>query len=79
MEIKFEDVIEFIVKNSDKRERMDKLNKITFPFTTSYENKFWIKKKEKARTGYQTSYDDLKEIVEAPLWTFPWDDLLMNK
>lgn len=31
-----EDVIEFIVKNSDKTERMDKINKITFPFTTKY-------------------------------------------
>ena len=79
MEIKFEDVIEFVIKNSDKREWMDKLNKITFPFTTSYENKFGVKKLKKVRTGYQPSYDDLKEIVEAPLWTFPWDDLLMNK
>lgn len=81
MEIKFEDVIEFVIKNSDHRERMDKLNKITFPFTTSYENKY-SKKKSEIRlggSGYQPSYDDMKELIESPLGTFPWDDLLINK
>lgn len=37
-EIKIEDVIEFIVKNSDNEERMDKINKVTFPFTSKYKN-----------------------------------------
>ena len=40
MKITFEDVVEFVIKNSDNRERMDKLNKITFPFTTSYDKKY---------------------------------------
>ncbi|MBO7713852.1 MAG: hypothetical protein J6S85_09810 [Methanobrevibacter sp.] len=34
--ITLSDVIEFIVKNSENKERMDKINKITFPFTTKY-------------------------------------------
>ena len=78
MEITFDDVMEFIIKNSDNRERMDKLNKITFPFTTSYENKYW-KKEVSVWWKYQPSYEDLKDIIEAPLWTFPWDDLFMKK
>jgi hypothetical protein len=41
-----EDVIEFIIKNSDNTERMDRINKITFPFTSKYNNKFTTKKKE---------------------------------
>lgn len=36
MEITIDDVIEFIIKNSDKTEWMDKINKVTFPFTTKY-------------------------------------------
>lgn len=36
MRITIDDVIEFIIKNSDKTERMDKINKITFPFTQKY-------------------------------------------
>ena len=35
--ITIDDVIEFIVKNSENKEWMDKINKITFPFTTKYE------------------------------------------
>jgi len=34
--ITIDDVIEFIVKNSDNTEWMDKLNKATFPFTSKY-------------------------------------------
>lgn len=34
--ITIDDVIEFIIKNSDKTEWMDKINKITFPFTSKY-------------------------------------------
>lgn len=65
MEITFEDVIEFVIKNSDKRERMDKLNKITFPFTTSYENKYWKKKTDYIMWwSYQPSYEDLRDFVE---------------
>lgn len=37
-EITVEDVISFIVQNSDETERMDKINRITFPFTSKYEN-----------------------------------------
>jgi len=35
-EITINDVIEFIIKNSDQTERMDKINKVTFPFTSKY-------------------------------------------
>lgn len=80
MEIKFEDVIEFIIKNSENREQMDKINKISFPFTTSYENKYSTKKKNIVVGGaYQPSYEDLKDIVEAPLGTFSWEDLFLKK
>lgn len=34
--ITIDDVIEFIVKNSEHTEWMDKLNKATFPFTSKY-------------------------------------------
>ena len=34
--ITIDDVIEFIVKNSDKTEWMDKINKVTFTFTSKY-------------------------------------------
>lgn len=74
MEITFEDVIEFVIKNSENRERMDKLNKITFPFTTSYEKKYSTK--SYTTYGYQPSYEDLKDIVEAPLGKY--EDLNYN-
>lgn len=35
-EITFKDVVEFIAVNSDQTARMDKLNKLTFPFTSKY-------------------------------------------
>ena len=35
-EITFTDVVEFIAVNSDQTARMDKLNKLTFPFTSKY-------------------------------------------
>lgn len=64
MEITFEDVMEFVIKNSDHREWMDKLNKITFPFTTSYENKYWKKNDFKIWWRYEPSYDDLRDSIE---------------
>lgn len=69
MKITIDDVIEFIIKNSDKTERMDKINKITFPFTSKYE-RFSRKNEDKEiriwGSGYQPSYDDLKDFVERP-------------
>lgn len=82
MKITIDDVIEFIIKNSENRERMDKINKITFPFTSKYENFSSKKSKKDIRiggSGYQPSYEDMREIVEAPIWTFPWDDLLVKQ
>jgi hypothetical protein len=35
-EITFTDVVEFIARNSDETFWMDKLNKLTFPFTSKY-------------------------------------------
>ena len=36
MKITINDVIEFIIKNSEQTEWMDKINKVTFPFTSKY-------------------------------------------
>lgn len=36
-EITLEDVMFFIIQNSENKEAMDKINKTTFPFTTKYE------------------------------------------
>lgn len=35
-EITLDDVIEFIIKNCDDREAMDKISRTSFPFTTKY-------------------------------------------
>ena len=35
-EITIDDVIEFIIRNCDDREAMDKISKTSFPFTTKY-------------------------------------------
>lgn len=35
-----DDIVEFIIKNSDKTEWMDRINKITFPFTSKYSSRF---------------------------------------
>ncbi|MBO7716580.1 MAG: hypothetical protein J6S85_23645 [Methanobrevibacter sp.] len=37
-EITLDDVIEFIIRNCDDREAMDKISKTSFPFTTKYLN-----------------------------------------
>ena len=36
MRITLEDVIEFIIKNSEETEWMDKINNLTFPFTSKF-------------------------------------------
>jgi len=36
MKITLEDVIEFIIKNSEETEWMDKINNLTFPFTSKF-------------------------------------------
>ena len=47
-EITFTDVVEFIARNSDQTAWMDKLNKLTFPFTSKYtlQSGFAIPKEE---------------------------------
>lgn len=35
-EITLDDVIEFIIRNCDDREAMDKISRTSFPFTTKY-------------------------------------------
>lgn len=73
------DVIEFIIKNSNNTEMMDRINKITFPFTSKYNSRF--NQNADIRiwgNWHRHSYEELKEIVEAPLWTFPGDALLTN-
>lgn len=43
-EITIDDVIEFIIRNCDNREAMDKISKTSFPFTTKYlEGNKWKK------------------------------------
>lgn len=37
-EITIDDILLFIVQNSDNTEVMDKINKATFPFTSKYAN-----------------------------------------
>lgn len=50
-EITIDDIIEFIIKNCDDTELMDKINKTSFPFTTKYLNSNkW--KKETTQRGY---------------------------
>lgn len=67
MMIKLEDVIEFIIKNSDNTEWMDRINKITFPFTSKYNSRFTEKKEIRIwGSWYQPSYEELKDFIERP-------------
>lgn len=45
-EITVEEVIDFIIKNSDNTKIIDKINKITFPFTSKFRD-YQEKKEEK--------------------------------
>ena len=63
--ITFEDVIEFIALNSDETEWMDKLNKLTFPFTSKYKYQSWFAVHEKTETKKLTT-EDLEELVKKP-------------
>lgn len=38
-EITYEDVRDWITKNSDNKEAMDELNRLTYVFTTKYEER----------------------------------------
>lgn len=64
-EITFEDVVEFVAKNSDETARMDKLNKMTFPFTSKYTNQsgFDIPKRKRHYTleDFETLCSDTSE------------------
>jgi len=64
--ITFEDVIEFIALNSDETEWMDKLNKLTFPFTSKYalQSGFAIPKDE----ARHFTVEELEAEVNKPLW-----------
>lgn len=35
-DITLDDIIEWVIKNSENRKAIDKINTITFPFTTKY-------------------------------------------
>ena len=88
-EITFNDVIEFIAKNSDNTLRMDKLNKLTFPFTSKYtlQSGFAIPKGEmkhytveeleaevnKPLWREEPSYEEIKDFVEAPRGKYEWE------
>ena len=45
-EITIDDVIEFIIKNCDDREAMDKISRTSFPFTTKYLENQTVKPKK---------------------------------
>lgn len=49
-EITLDDVIEFIIRNCDDREAMDKISRTSFPFTSKYLNR----NKEKGSTTITT-------------------------
>ena len=68
-EITFTDVVEFIARNSDKTLRMDKLNKLTFPFTSKYtlQSGFAIPKNEMKHY----TVEELEEEINKP---WPLDD-----
>ena len=52
-EITLDDVIEFIIRNCDDREAMDKISKTSFPFTTKYLNN---NKEREKQTQWGYSY-----------------------
>jgi hypothetical protein len=65
-EITFTDVVEFIARNSDETFWMDKLNKLTFPFTSKYKLQSWFAiPKEEAR---HYTVEELEAEVNKP-WT----------
>lgn len=63
--ITFEDVVEFVALNSDETEWMDKLNKLTFPFTSKYKYQSGFQVWDKKETKKLTT-EDLEEIVKKP-------------
>lgn len=68
-EITFTDVVEWIARNSDNTLRMDKLNKLTFPFTSKYtlQSGFAIPKDEMKHY----TVEELEQEVNKP---FDWDE-----
>lgn len=68
-EITFTDVVEFIARNSDQTAWMDKLNKLTFPFTSKYtlQSGFAIPKEEMKHY----TVEELEEEINKP---WPLDD-----
>lgn len=48
-EITFEDVVAFIIQNADNTEMMDKLNRMTFAFTSKFKK---VEKYEKDELGF---------------------------
>ena len=61
-EITIDDVIEFIIRNCDNTELMDKINKTSFPFTTKYLNS----------NNWKTTPDTTTTITIPPYgnWTY---------
>lgn len=64
-EITINEVMDFIFSNCNETELMDKINKITFPFTSKYD-RFYNRKDVRIWWNYQPSYDDLKDFIERP-------------
>lgn len=63
-EITFTDVVEWIARNSDQTAWMDKLNKLTFPFTSKYtlQSGFAIPKNEMKHY----TVEELEEEINKP-------------
>lgn len=65
-DLTWEDVVNFIVQNSDNEEMMDKLNKITYPFTSRYKDNYKLNKPVK-----HYKLEDLEEEVNKPFNYIP--------
>lgn len=51
-EITIDDVIEFIIKNCDNTELMDKISRVSFPFSSKYLNGDKKRKEREQHYGY---------------------------
>ena len=65
-EITIDDIIEFIIKNCDNTELMDKISRTSFPFTTKY---LEGNKEREKHYGYSYTTTD---------WTKNWTVTLCN-
>lgn len=56
-----DDVIKFILYNSDNTEMMDKINKISYPFTSRYDN---VENKKSSKSATMKEFEDTIERLK---------------